>query len=344
MTALQIIFRCEENFKYLFYFHAFSATCIILANSLAMLVIYKNKKLHNVPGIFRFNLAVADCSSSVIFIGGTFVPGYLVFSPHKFENINSLQLSIAADLSHNDTVDFSYVFPSTFISAPLGETFINSFGCFCYITGFATIYSYVLVSFDRYFAIKYPMKYKINATNTTAYKACFLVWIFAVLFSLLLRFIENLRFWFFQSLFVFYTGEFEIFFDVVLHLFPLCLCWIVNVLTLISIKNSENRIRKLSSEGRVDKRVARAAKTIFILVLVYTMSVLPFNVSQLVHLSKNYRQVEGVELWEEKSGNKESYQYVVCVIFLYNSFWNFFIYQFRDPVFKRYMKSVFSSK
>ena len=327
---------------------------IILANLLAMLVIYKNKKLRNIPGVFRFNLAVADCSSSVIFVGSCVIPSYMIFSPYQFENINKT----ATNFSY-DGVDFNDLFPATFKSPPFkGPTVNNAFGCFCYVAGFAVMYSYVLASFDRFFAIKYPIKYKIHATKRKAILACVVVWICALFFGLFIVFKENLYFWFFQSLFVFYKGEYEVVLDIILTLFPLCLCWVVNILMLLAIKKSKVNIKKVCNKSRssvatagLEKRVARAAKTIFVMVVVYTISILPYNINQVVHLSKTYTVIEGVKLAgkDEKGGKSvaggvRNYQYVMCVIFLYNSFWNFFIYQVKDPDFRRYTKSFISRR
>lgn len=336
-------------------FHVFSATIIISVSCLAMLVIYKNKKLHNIQGIFRFNLAFSDFLCSFVFIGSAVAPYYNVFSPTKFKNVDFKDQKLARNFfneTKNDN-DFEVFFLNSLRMYPISKFKVTVFGFVCYSAGFSSMYSYLVASIDRFIAIRYPFKYKRKASKSKAYKACFLVWFFAITFTLIPVLNKSFYFWFFKSMFVFYTGKYEILIDLV-YFVPLIFCWILNILTLISIKKSKKKMLKLVSAiafttrnltrtTRLETRVSAAAKTLFIMVLTFTISFLPFNVMIFMYNTSYERYIiyNGAQI-ENKNDHDTSfdYIYILCVILLYNNFWNFFIYQVRDSEFRNYSKST----
>ena len=321
-----------------------------------MLVIYKNKKLHNIQGIFRFNLAFSDFLCSFVFIGSAVAPYYEVFSPTKFKNVDFKNQKLAQnffDEIKNDN-DFETFFLNNLRIDPINKFNITVFGFICYSAGFSSMYSYLVASVDRFIAIKYPFKYKRKATKSMAYKVCILVWFFSFSFTLIPVLNKNFYFWFFKSMFVFYKGEYEILIDLVYHFVPLVFCWILNILTLISIRKSKKKMLKLVSTiairarnftrtTRLETRVSAAAKTLSVMVLTFTISFLPFNILIFVYNITYNRYIiyNGVQI-EDKNNHDTSfdYVYILCVILLYNNFWNFFIYQLRDSEFRNYSKST----
>lgn len=335
--------------------HTFSAAIIIFVSVLAMMVIYKNKKLHNVQGILRFNLALSDCLCSTVFVGSAVLPHYMLFSPSKFEKVDNPEQKVGEICfnASNSTGSLENIFPASLKIEPIDETYVNMFAFVCYSAAFSSMYLYLIASIDRLIAIKYPYKYKISASKSKAYKTCILLWIFSSLFTSIPVLHRKTHFWFSLSLFVFYKGELEVFFDLVYHFLPLFFCWVLNILILASIRSSKKKITKVlstiqvgtkhKSSRRFDTRVVSAAKTLSIMVFVFTLSFLPFGLFQLAHHYVNdYRLVHGVHLGKKNA--EESYsglQYVLCVVMLYNNFWNFFIYQVRDPNFRSYTKSIF---
>ena len=332
--------------------HGFSAAIIICVSTLAMLVIYKNKKLHNIQGILRFNLALSDCLCSFVFIGSAISPYYLIFKPFKFKTlVNSKQQLREIYLREINTNGLASL--ESFKIDSIDEIYINIFAFICYSAAFASMYLYLLASIDRLIAIKYPYKYKRSASKSKAYKFCILLWFFGFLFTLIPVLNKKTCFWFTLSFFVFYNGEFEFFLDLVYHILPLFLCWVLNILILVSIRNSKLKLKKVIStiqggkrfrSSNLETRVTSAAKTLSIMVLVFTISFLPFNLFQLTHhyFNNYYTLVRGNfgVVSKVSSGNMFEKQYIFCIFMLYNNFWNFFIYQIRDPTFRKYTKSL----
>ena len=335
--------------------HSFSAAIIIFVSVLAMLVIYRNRKLHNVQGILRFNLALSDCLCSIVFVGSAILPHYLVFSPSKFKKVDNPKQKLREIYFYasNGTGSFENILPASLKIEPIDETYVNIFAFVCYSAAFSSMYLYLAASIDRFIAIKYPYKYKISASKSKAYKTCILLWIFASLFTSIPVLHSKTRFWFSLSLFVFYYGKLEVFYDLVYHFLPLFFCWVLNILILVSIRSSKKKITKVlstiqvgtkhKSSRRFDTRVVSAAKTLSIMVFVFTLSFLPFGLFQLTHhYANDYRFIHGVYLGKKEEGESTGgVQYVLCVVMLYNNFWNFFIYQVRDPNFRSYTKSLF---
>ena len=341
-------------------FHAFSAAIIIFVSFLSMLIIYKNNKLHNIPGIFRFNLALSDCLCSLVFIGSAVTPYYYVFSPINFKNPDNSKYHLAQMffLNQSSNNSFETFFLDNFKVDPVDQNKVNLFGFVCYSAGFASMYSFLAASIDRFFAIKYPFKYKRKATKSKAYKVCVLVWFCAILFTLIPWFSKDMKFFFYKDLFVFYKGKGEIFLDMLYHFLPLFFCWVINIITLISIRKNKQRMLNVLSTVQLPKcknrrmanfetRASSAAKTIFIMVFVFTMSFLPFNIHQFIyHInSQRYASYRFAKINNNFSNNFYNATifdkaYVFSVFLLYNNFWNFFIYQLRDADFRNYSKSL----
>ena len=321
-----------------------------------MIVIYKNKRLHNIQGIFRFNLAFSDCLCSFVFIGSAVAPYYYVFSPNKFKNLDFNNHQRAQKFFNESSSDdnFESFFLNVFKIDPIDNFYVTFFGFVCYSAGLASMYSYLVASIDRFIAIKYPFKYKRKASKSKANKACVLVWLFAITFTLIPVLNNSMYFFFSQTLFIFYKGKYEIFIDLVYHILPLVFCWILNILTLVSIRNSKKKMIKVLSTvelrnrnyarmSKFETRVNSAAKTISIMVFTFTISFLPYNIHVFLYqiYSHGYVIYNGVELHDKHNfENNSGLLYIFCVILLYNNFWNFFIYQVRDPQFRKYTKSL----
>ena len=341
-------------------FHAFSATIIILVSCLAMLIIYKNKKLQNIQGIFRFNLAVADCLSSTAFIGSTIAPYYYIFQPIDFQSpvVSTNQQSVH-QLAHKfyrdgniDDDEFEKFFLHVFKSDPSEDFLVTLFGVVCYSGGFASMYSYLIASIDRFIAVRYPFKYKRKASKRNAFKSCIVIWVIAILSSLTPVFNQRTKYTFFRHLFVFYSGQFELFLDLIILVLPLFFCWILNIITLCSINRSTKKMLKrittiqirTTNASNLETRVSSAAKTISIMVFAFTLSYLPFNVQQFDHYltSSKYDSYNSYYVQNKNTdGTDSNLEYVFCVVLLYNNFWNFFIYNVRDPRFRECSKSLF---
>ena len=96
---------------------------------------------------------------------------------------------------------------------------------------------------------------------------------------------------------------------------------------------------KANSISRSTQVEVRVAKTLFIMVSIFTSSMLPFLISsfwQLLDPSLNTADLKNFS--HSKYRAFKGFSHVANVVLFYNSLWNFFIYQHRDRDFKRSLK------
>ena len=98
---------------------------------------------------------------------------------------------------------------------------------------------------------------------------------------------------------------------------------------------------KASNISRSTRTEVRVAKTLFIMVSIFTSSILPFIISnlwQLVDPSLNYADLKQFSHSNYKAF--KGFSHIAYVALFYNSLWNFFIYQRRDPDFKKSLEKL----
>ena len=96
---------------------------------------------------------------------------------------------------------------------------------------------------------------------------------------------------------------------------------------------------KQSGLSRSKEIEFKVAKTLFIMIAVFTASMLPHIGSNLIFYNDPSLDTNHPETFNQTSYQRmRSFYYVSNLILLYNSLWNFFIYQQRDSSFRNSLK------
>ena len=98
---------------------------------------------------------------------------------------------------------------------------------------------------------------------------------------------------------------------------------------------------KASNISRSTRTEVRVAKTLFIMVSIFTSSYLPGIISNLLVLvdpSLNYADLKQFSYSKYKFF--KGFFHIAFVVVFYNSFWNFFIYQRNDRDFKKSLEML----
>ena len=109
-----------------------------------------------------------------------------------------------------------------------------------------------------------------------------------------------------------------------------------NLLTKIGLKHRKMKESGLTRSKEVEFRVA---KTLFIMISVFTGSTIPHIASSFIFYydaTMNMNDPEAFDL--RKYRHLKSFRYVASIVLMYNSLWNFFIYQQRDGSFRNSLK------
>ena len=108
---------------------------------------------------------------------------------------------------------------------------------------------------------------------------------------------------------------------------------------------------KASNITRSIRAETKIAKTLFTMVSVFTISVLPSAMLNLWEFVDPSIDVIALENFSPKYDTFKRFRYIAFLVLFYNSLWNFFIYQRRDRDFrkslemlKKRVKSVFRIK
>ena len=98
---------------------------------------------------------------------------------------------------------------------------------------------------------------------------------------------------------------------------------------------------KASNISRSTRTEVRVAKTLFIMVSVFILSMIPsiiFNLWELTDSSMCITELKNFSY--SKFYTYKRFLYITFLITFYNPFWNFFIYQHRDRQFKKSLEML----
>jgi len=350
--------ECRQKYTFVYTFLGVSAFCMFSLNLMSIIVLNKHKPLRTIAGVFRTNLALSDFFSTMYFVQATILLQMIIFTPRQFR---------PEDRNLTETVDHFYAtqgdFPPFYnetagkilghlhVVAPY-QRILNLFGCMFLTFGAASIYAYLIASVDRLCAVAIPFKYKVYFTRTKAVIICTFMWVFLVGVTLWPIFDGGLVYFVHSNYVVYYHGDRELILDLFFYL-PVFLCWAVSITTVIFIRRNKMRSSKRQRSGfelrtvaqqrqatiraKQDKVVAKAAKTLLLMLMVYTISYLPYVAYQFYFITYGgYPEPPGFNrrLLNFYGGKESLLQLIFNVIYVYNNLWNFFIYQVRDQTFR----------
>lgn len=316
------------------------AVLITFANSTVIFTLICKKATRHNQTIYRFSLALADLLVGV-FVFPTFISSLSkeVYSSHELA-----QKNVAGYIMENGTVlpdqKGSYevrVSVNRFVR-DFPASYINFVGIFTALSLLASVFTLVVAAIDRCIALSFSLKYKEHRKIPIALVATVCVWVLAIILSLLPLFVPVLQYTLVASILVASSGEKAVILYSLGFLVPLLIMWLATLFSFIKARRHITRCRHLSTVNSVtnDLSEARLAKTLGVMVGVFTFSLLPAAVVLLTALFIPTIYVTlPLYLHQEDSVTYLSVEVVVLFILMCNSLWNCFIYSVRDKEFRK---------
>nr|XP_009857865.1 uncharacterized protein LOC104265481 isoform X2 [Ciona intestinalis] len=223
---------------------------------------------------------------------------------------------------------------------PTDNNYVIIIGFFTILAFLSSIYSLMLASFDRLSVVRRPLRYVPDAAKSFANKAVAIEWFIAVVFSLIPFMTTSITYGIIAFVLVGFSGGTEtLLLYAVALLTPLLLIWASSIATCCyTFSHARQRGAK---NFQMELNLTR---TIGILVVVFTLSVVPAVVSTLCSLLlPGILRTRPATLDQELSISLITFEFLSVVVLTCNSMWNVFIYSARNTSFKTGLESLYRS-
>ena len=305
------------------------STICLFSNTLLIMTIYRNPCFRHSQHVYRVSIAVADVLLPL------FVAPYMAHTTITQSNYQlkyderNIYINNQSNFSSNLN---SFYAPSSDYLNLFSDSYLNFFGFFSTIVLFCSNFTLLLASCDRLYAVSFPLKYRKNNSVKNTIKICLCVWTIIVLFALLPIVTEQLYYKVRSRALITMKGKNSTTIKSVLLGLPIPLIWSVSILTFIIVrKKTRKAVRMRNNENSSEIKLAA---TLLLMVLTFTISVLPFTIMYLLQFSKKpYKKITDVDFDELEAFL--NFEWVAFMLFLFNSIWNFFIYNIRDDKFRK---------
>ncbi|CAK8694675.1 uncharacterized protein LOC143445487 [Clavelina lepadiformis] len=335
--------KCRVNIGIIVTVSAILAVTITFVNIIVIIVILRlSSDEQNSQTIYRLSLAIADLLVGVIVIP-TCANTLATFSLSMFDP-GGVQLLQGLNYHRN---------ASTYVNLTgragklinLFPTGYNHFvGFFTTVSLFVSVYTLAGAGFDRLIAVYRPLRYQKHKAKKVALLGSIFAWFLAAMFAILPIFVPSLS----NSLVLYYFittgGPLAFVLLPVAFAIPLIVVWVVSIATYKATTKHSKFRRKLSQSARNGTRriEARLARTLVLMVGFFSFSVVPMFVLLLV---PSFFPALLFYLPRQLNLNAATiflnFQLVAAILFLCNSLWNFFIYNYRNLNFRNDVKHIF---
>nr|XP_002123433.1 cannabinoid receptor type 1A [Ciona intestinalis] len=318
------------------------AIIVILVNGIVLAVLCTQSKMRTSQGIYKLSLALAD-----ILVGVIVFPTF-VSSLYKYQivehNIGELANVTGYVIKERATepgqiATMSMRSTTGHFRAQFSKSYLNFVGFFTILSLTVSILTLVAAGIDRFIAVFRPTKYKQNIATPIAVKVTVALWALSFLFSVLPLFVPALSYTLVASILVSSAGPQVLVLYAFAFIVPLLLMWLVTILTFTATRSYKNSWKRLStSDDRKAHGIneARLARTLGVMVGVFTLSILPSIVVLIcgMFMSNIYPNLPKL-LSPTATTGFTSAEVVVIFILMCNSIWNCFIYSIREQEFRR---------
>ncbi|XP_039251399.2 uncharacterized protein LOC120328901 isoform X1 [Styela clava] len=322
----------------------------IIANITILSVFGLTPSLRNSQTVYKISLAIADLSVGLLVWPNMLVLQYLTFIQPRTMGDEVTHPSTVSNntwLAHFPFGNESLVhrYPGGVKAKIIPRPYITFVGVCMSLSLTVSIYTLMIASFDRFYAIFKPLKYNKHSAQRYATYTCVALWCLSIFFALLPTFVRIIQYDLISSTFIFPNGITALGLLFVALFLPLIITWVVSYATFeMSKKHARNRQKMFSSGSSsiyaIEQRVAR---TLGIMVGVFTVCILPsvttivagFFLPQTVWGDPNNIDVYTSNVYV-------SSEYVAVILLTSNSLWNFFIYNMRTSGFKEATRKLYT--
>lgn len=285
------------------------------------------KKIKKSLTIYKISLAIADLTCGVLVC-----PGFII-TPH---------------------IGRKRVFVLTNGTLGLTETnqhYVDFFGLLTFLPVFVSFGTLVEASAERFFVVKYPMKMKKIKLKRIAVIATTSLWFIGTFLAVLPLIFTDRGYTDSSLVYIFVgNGGYMVLYSCIGATLVISI-WIFNVITFVTVRKKEKRIRKIQANRRMlreNELEKRLAKTLGIMVLVFSLCCAPFSVATtgyILYIMKTYRpDSSSVSPFDPLYYTIWSTIFSVVILALAsNSIWNYFIYNSLDLSFAK-QKNVLKGK
>uniref|UniRef100_UPI00193991D1 uncharacterized protein LOC120338060 n=1 Tax=Styela clava TaxID=7725 RepID=UPI00193991D1 len=305
---------------------------IIIANLTILSVYISSPKLRNSQAVFKMSIATGDLLSGVIVL-----PNVIVFQHLMFIHERLVGETIDGEIERRQA--------GGSVRSIIPSPYINFVGFFTTLSLSLSIYTLLLASFDRFWAIFRPLKYSKTKAKIYAQYTCLGVWIFAILIAIIPLLIPSLQYMIILAVMVTSVGVSALILVGTAFAIPMIALCAINCATFRSAqRHARVRQRLQSTRGKKSNEElieTRLRKILGLMVGVFVACIFPtFFLTILAIFFDNILFRVPEKLNPEATTIFQTTQYCAILVLLSNSLWNCFIYSSRGEEFCNAAKTL----
>ena len=325
-------------------FCGFLALAVVIANLTVIIVLTRSPKYPSNQIIYKLSLAAADLLVG-IFVIPSFASTLYIYhiSPYQEKTFESRSTSNnILNRSVNDfndvNVTYVYFFPKA------NSVYINFFGCITTLSFMVSVFSLLFASYDRFRAIHLPLTYD-RTEITRAKRETVGLWALAFLLGILPAVVPEMKYHIVAggvliTVFEEVSGIMHgIFFGV-----SFLGMWAFTIAIYVIVKKNRKLQKTLTAKGSNSTTKKRLAKTLTMMVGVFTGCIIPALILILVPECFAVVNPKNINILNKKAASAINTSELIAVIILAsNSLWNCFIYSIRNKDFRKDAKALFNN-
>ena len=328
--CIRLLISCKSTVIVIAVTHIFAAIAIFLLSSSIVVILFNTPSLNHSQSYFKISIALSDLLVAVLvipsIINNLFIDAY--------EPLTQQSVNITAAGANASYIERS---------ASVTLAYQNTFGACFFTSSIVSIYTLLFAATDRFMAIFKPLGYRKFDMKKYSKRACALVWMFAIAMAILPMVLSSPNLYYGSRFGVIsaVNGSLSPIYYAVLTVLPLPIMWAITVATYVKTAQHMRVSRSISSSVatrrgvKVPSTELTLARTLGIMVGSFTMSLLPAAVMIAVG-----SLTPGVNIREPRSLDPAAFsrvyagEFFAYVCFMFNTVWNFFIYNARNAQFR----------
>nr|XP_026696534.1 uncharacterized protein LOC100181044 isoform X1 [Ciona intestinalis]BBC53705.1 Ci-LF-8 receptor [Ciona intestinalis] len=300
----------------------------VVANSIVLVVFFKQKRYTSSAGIYKLSIALAD-----IMVG-------LFIYPTFANNISKITMTLekmgpSSNTSLVPGVRFDSVphLPGGDVWANFDQPYLNFVGFFTSMYLTITIFTLMVACIDRLVYVRNSRTYSNQRSTFVAKIAIATSWVVAIIVAIVPFFVD--RYNLIASVMVLSSGATSLYLYIIGYVIPLVVLWVGGIVLLIL---TIIRSRKIATEAQTEQEAQ--TRTMQIMMGVFSLNLLigllsaggSFFLDNIDHASPT-------TLDQNAASTFSSFEFVAILFIVSNSLWNFFVHLGQDARFKSALTS-----